>query len=105
MSAKKCKRVRKNVKGKGIGEIGSRGYGDNEQRFGTENDGVLGVPLGHAVEEGWASGLAPKWEGPRGSRICGKYRTYKRAFSDLWQWLDLRGDFLQVWQLKGLGRE
>ena len=42
---------------------------------------------------------------PGESWMCGKERTCGSAISDLWQWLGLRGDFLQVWQLKGLGHE
>ncbi len=61
--------MRKNVKGKGIVEIRSRGCGDKEQRFGTENDGVLGVPFGHAVEEGWASGWLRNGGAPGGSDV------------------------------------
>jgi len=30
---------------------------------------------------------------PRGSRMCGKHRTWKGAFSNLWQWLDLQANF------------
>jgi hypothetical protein len=33
---------------------------------------------------------------------CGKQRTYGRGFLEVWQWLDLRGGFSNLWQGKDL---
>lgn len=40
---------------------------------------------------------------PGGCRKCGKQRVYGRPFLEVWQVKDLRIDFSDVWQGKGLG--
>ena len=35
--------------------------------------------------------------------MCGKYRGYLGAFSDLWQWLDLRANFRKCGKQRSYG--
>lgn len=39
---------------------------------------------------------------PRGTRKCGKQRTFGRAFWEVWQIKNLEGDFADLWQIQDL---
>ena len=54
------------------------------KRSGRQNAQPLGFARG---EHEW---LCHMEDPPGGSLMCGKQRTCKSVFLDLWQWLDLR---------------